>query len=207
MKSIEAPRHRHDRRRICQIAGPGIARQAPRHRQGTARQEHTAMCAPEAQARAARRARRVHKFDAAAEPGRGGVQPTSGDRRGRSQAQGAPSRTRAPPRRRPARNTAPSPSGGCGSAWCWPRSASKNSITVTDDEMNRARGRAGPPVPGREQEIWDYYRNNPDALASLRAPIFEEKVVDFLARACPGHRKEGLARGTVSRTTNEKAAG
>ena len=28
--------------------------------------------------------------------------------------------------------------------------------------------------------MWDYYRQNPDALASLRAPIFEEKVVDFL---------------------------
>jgi trigger factor len=28
--------------------------------------------------------------------------------------------------------------------------------------------------------VWDYYRKNPDALASLRAPIFEEKVVDFI---------------------------
>jgi trigger factor len=35
-------------------------------------------------------------------------------------------------------------------------------------------------VPGREQEIWDYYRKNPAAVAAIRAPIFEEKVVDFL---------------------------
>jgi len=35
-------------------------------------------------------------------------------------------------------------------------------------------------VPGQEQQVWDYYRNNPGALAGLRAPIFEEKVVDFL---------------------------
>jgi trigger factor len=35
-------------------------------------------------------------------------------------------------------------------------------------------------VPGREQEIWDYYRKNPTAVAAIRAPIFEEKVVDFL---------------------------
>ena len=34
--------------------------------------------------------------------------------------------------------------------------------------------------PGREQEIWDYYRKNPAALASVRAPLFEEKVVDFI---------------------------
>ena len=28
--------------------------------------------------------------------------------------------------------------------------------------------------------MWDYYRQNPQAIAALRAPIFEEKVVDFL---------------------------
>jgi len=35
-------------------------------------------------------------------------------------------------------------------------------------------------MPGREQQVWDYYRKNPNALVELRAPIFEEKVVDFL---------------------------
>ena len=35
-------------------------------------------------------------------------------------------------------------------------------------------------MPGQEQRIWDYYRNNPGALAALRAPLFEDKVVDFL---------------------------
>jgi len=35
-------------------------------------------------------------------------------------------------------------------------------------------------LPGREQEVWDYYRKNPGALAALRAPLFEDKVVDFL---------------------------
>ena len=34
--------------------------------------------------------------------------------------------------------------------------------------------------PGREQTVLDYYRNSPQALATLRAPIFEEKVVDYL---------------------------
>ncbi|MGB3491005.1 MAG: trigger factor, partial [Xanthobacteraceae bacterium] len=33
---------------------------------------------------------------------------------------------------------------------------------------------------GREKEVWDYYRSNPNALAQLRAPIYEDKVVDFL---------------------------
>jgi len=56
----------------------------------------------------------------------------------------------------------------------------KNSITVTDDEITRSIVERTRQVPGREQEIWDYYRKNPVAVASVRAPIFEEKVVDFL---------------------------
>jgi trigger factor len=34
--------------------------------------------------------------------------------------------------------------------------------------------------PGQEKQIWDYYRNNNAALAELRAPIYEEKVVDHI---------------------------
>jgi len=34
--------------------------------------------------------------------------------------------------------------------------------------------------PGQEKQIYDYFRQNPHAVAGLRAPIFEEKVVDFL---------------------------
>jgi trigger factor len=56
----------------------------------------------------------------------------------------------------------------------------KNNIKVTDEEISRAIVERARQVPGREQEIWDYYRKNPQALAGIRAPIYEEKVVDFL---------------------------
>jgi trigger factor len=56
----------------------------------------------------------------------------------------------------------------------------KNDIKVTDDEMNRAVMERARQFPGQEQRIWDYYRKSPEALASLRAPLYEEKVVDFL---------------------------
>ena len=56
----------------------------------------------------------------------------------------------------------------------------KNSINVTDDEMNRAVMERVRQFPGQEQKIYDYLRQNPQALAAMRAPIFEEKVVDFL---------------------------
>ena len=56
----------------------------------------------------------------------------------------------------------------------------KNSIKVTDEELSRAIPERARQVHGREQEVWDFYRKNPQAVASIRAPIYEEKVVDFL---------------------------
>jgi trigger factor len=56
----------------------------------------------------------------------------------------------------------------------------KNKITVTDDEVSRAVIERARQMPGREKEVWDFYRNNANALAQLRAPIFEDKVVDFI---------------------------
>jgi trigger factor len=56
----------------------------------------------------------------------------------------------------------------------------KNNIKVTDDQLTAAVVERARQLPGQEQQVWEYYRNNPGALASLRAPIFEEKVVDFL---------------------------
>ena len=56
----------------------------------------------------------------------------------------------------------------------------KNNIKVTEEQLKAAVMEQARQLPGREQQIWDYYRNNPGALAALRAPIFEDKVVDFL---------------------------
>jgi trigger factor len=56
----------------------------------------------------------------------------------------------------------------------------RNKITVTDDEVSRAVIERARQMPGREKEVWDYYRSNANALAQLRAPIYEDKVVDFI---------------------------
>jgi trigger factor len=56
----------------------------------------------------------------------------------------------------------------------------KNNITVTEDELRRAVMERARQFAGQEQRVWDYYRQNPQAVAALRAPIFEEKAVDFL---------------------------
>jgi trigger factor len=56
----------------------------------------------------------------------------------------------------------------------------KNNITVTDEELNRAVMERVRQFPGQEQRVYEYFRKTPEAVAGLRAPIFEEKVVDFL---------------------------
>jgi trigger factor len=71
----------------------------------------------------------------------------------------------------------------------------KNKITVTDDEVSRAVIERARQMPGREKEVWDYYRNNAGALAQLRAPIYEDKVVDFILE---------LAHVTEKKVTREE---
>ncbi len=51
---------------------------------------------------------------------------------------------------------------------------------VSDDEVNQALIARVRQFPGQEQQVWDFYRKNAQALAELRAPIFEEKVVDHV---------------------------
>ena len=53
-------------------------------------------------------------------------------------------------------------------------------IEVTDDEVSRALVERAREFPGQERMVWDFYRKNPSALAEIRAPLFEEKVVDHI---------------------------
>jgi len=56
---------------------------------------------------------------------------------------------------------------------------SKNNLTVTQDEINRAVAEEARRFPGQERAVIEYYRKNPGAVDGLRAPIYEDKVVDF----------------------------
>lgn len=55
-----------------------------------------------------------------------------------------------------------------------------NDVQVTQDEVNRALGEQVRRFPGQERQVVEFYRSNPELLAQLRAPIFEDKVVDFI---------------------------
>lgn len=55
-----------------------------------------------------------------------------------------------------------------------------NNIQVSQEEVNRALVEQARRFPGQERQVIEYYRNNADALAQLRAPLFEDKVIDFI---------------------------
>lgn len=56
----------------------------------------------------------------------------------------------------------------------------KNEIQVSDEEVQRGIMTRAQQFPGQERQVFEYYTQNAEALASIRAPIFEEKVVDYL---------------------------
>ena len=72
-----------------------------------------------------------------------------------------------------------------------------NGITVTPDELTRAMRAEAGRYPGQEQKVLEFFRKNPQAADSLRGPIFEEKVVDYVLE---------LAQITDSMVTPEELA-
>ncbi|TMJ04507.1 MAG: trigger factor [Alphaproteobacteria bacterium] len=83
----------------------------------------------------------------------------------------------------------------------------KNQIKVTDEEVQRAIVERARQFPGQEQQVWEYYRNNPQAVASLRAPIYEEKVVDFLIELTNVTEKKVTREELYKEDDDEKPAG
>ncbi|MDI3309802.1 MAG: trigger factor, partial [Acetobacteraceae bacterium] len=56
----------------------------------------------------------------------------------------------------------------------------KNGITVGADEMSQAMRAEAARYPGQEQAVMEFFRKNPQTAESLRGPIFEDKVIDFV---------------------------
>ena len=65
-----------------------------------------------------------------------------------------------------------------------------NNITVSDPELQQAVIREAQRYPGQEKDVFDYYSKNRNALESLRAPLFEDKVVDYILELAEVKEKE-----------------
>jgi len=56
----------------------------------------------------------------------------------------------------------------------------KEGVEITNDELQTAMISEARRYPGQEQQVIDFYQKNPQMIAQLRAPIYEEKVVDLI---------------------------
>ncbi|MDE2184807.1 MAG: trigger factor [Alphaproteobacteria bacterium] len=61
------------------------------------------------------------------------------------------------------------------------RIGEQNGLTIGNEEVQRAIAARARQFPGQEQQVFDYYARNAQAQAEIRAPLFEDKVVDFIA--------------------------
>jgi trigger factor len=79
-----------------------------------------------------------------------------------------------------------------------------NEITVTAEELNRAIMMEAQRFPGQERRVFEFYQKNPDALQQVRAPLFEDKVIDFILGKAEVTEKE-VDRETLFRDPDEDA--
>ena len=56
----------------------------------------------------------------------------------------------------------------------------QNKVEVTNEELQRAVVMRAQQFPGQEREVIEFFQKNPQQLAGVRAPIFEDKVIDFI---------------------------
>lgn len=80
----------------------------------------------------------------------------------------------------------------------------ENNITVADAELQKAVITEAQKYPGQEKEVFDYFAKNRDALESLRAPIYEDKVVDFILELAEVKEKEVTAEELVADDTEDE---
>jgi len=55
-----------------------------------------------------------------------------------------------------------------------------NEITVTPEEVNRAIMQEAQQHKGQEKEVFEHYKNNPEAMQAIQSPLLEDKVVDYI---------------------------
>ena len=79
----------------------------------------------------------------------------------------------------------------------------KNKIRSREEEVTRRCVERARQFPGQEQQVYDFYRKNPQALAELRAPIFEDKVVDYVLELAKVTEKT-CRRTSCSRTSGSR---
>ncbi len=79
----------------------------------------------------------------------------------------------------------------------------ENNIKVADAELQKAVIEEAQKYPGQEKQVFDYFAKNREALESLRAPIYEDKVVDFILELATVTEKEVTAEELTAEDEEE----
>jgi len=68
-----------------------------------------------------------------------------------------------------------------------------NKVEITKQEIQQAVVAEARKYPGQEAKVFEFYQKNPQAVESIKAPIYEEKVVDFILSQAKVTEKEVTA--------------
>ena len=82
-----------------------------------------------------------------------------------------------------------------------------NNIHVTQEELNRAVVTEARRFPGREREVVDHYQKHRETMDSLRAPVFEDKVVNFILELARVTERKVSLEEMLKATNEEEALG
>lgn len=80
-----------------------------------------------------------------------------------------------------------------------------NKITVPEEDVRRAMLNEARRYPGQERQVLEFYQKNPQAIGQLRAPLFEDKVVDYILELCKPTEKK-VSRDELLKPEDETAA-
>jgi trigger factor len=79
-------------------------------------------------------------------------------------------------------------------------------VDVKQEELQRAMVNEARRYPGQEQKVFEFYQNNPQAMAGLRAPLYEDKVVDYIVDAAKVTERKVTPDQFAEELKNENAA-
>ena len=66
----------------------------------------------------------------------------------------------------------------------------QNKIKVTEQEVQTEIQKQLRMMPGQEKMVMEFYQKNPQALASLRGTVYEEKIIDLIKTKAKPNKKE-----------------
>jgi trigger factor len=82
----------------------------------------------------------------------------------------------------------------------------RQSIEVSREELGQAIVREAQRYPGQERKVIDLYQKNQEALAQLRAPLYEDKVVDYILALAKVSEKSVTPKELTALAESEAAA-